>query len=78
MLVVMNADLNTVVSAELRAEMARQGISQEDLGSRIGMGQVPLSRRLTGKVGWRVGEVAAAAAALGVPTRQLIPDLIAS
>lgn len=66
------------VSAEIRAEMGRQRLTQVDLAGKLGIKQAHLSRRLTGEVTWRVDEVMRVALILGVPFRQLMPDLAAS
>jgi len=64
------------IAAEVRAEIARQGISQQALAERLGWLQNRLSRRITdGKtsVPFTVVELAAVAAALGVPLTQFLP-----
>lgn len=69
------------IAAEVRAEMARQKISQQTLADRLGWSQPRLSRRATdGKtaVPFTVAELAAVAAALGVPLAQLLPAELAA
>lgn len=69
------------VAAEVRAEMARQGVSQEVLGRRLGWSQRRVSRRVTtGKtaVPFDVAELAAVATALGVPVTQFVGADVAS
>lgn len=64
------------VAAEVRAEMARQEISQQALADRLGWQQSRLSRRLTGgktAVPFTVAELGAVAAALGVPVAHFLP-----
>jgi transcriptional regulator with XRE-family HTH domain len=63
------------IAREVRAEMARQGISQEALAERLGEGwiQKRVSRRLTGEVAIDLDELELIAAALGVPVAQFIP-----
>lgn len=61
------------IALEVRAEMARQGVTQESLGVRTGWGQKRVSRRLTGKVPLDVVELAAIAEVLGVPAAQFLP-----
>lgn len=66
-----------VVAAEVRAEMARQGISQTTLAERLGWLQNRLSRRLTdGKtaVPFTVDELVNVASALNVPLTRFLPD----
>lgn len=62
------------LSAEIRAELARQRKHQSFLSEALGISQAQVSARLRGDVGWRVGEVATVAHALGVPLSQLIKD----
>ena len=62
---------NDSVASEVRAEMARQRVSQTVLAVRLGWSQAFLSRRLCGITDWRVDEIEAVAAALGVPLAQL-------
>ncbi len=65
------------VAAEVRAEIARQGLSQNQFADRLGWPQSRLWRRLgTGEarpVAFSAGELAVVAEALGVPIGQLIP-----
>lgn len=64
------------IAAEVRAEMARQRLSQQSLAVHLGWPQPRLSRRLTsGKtsVPFTVDELSAVADALGVPVTTLIP-----
>jgi len=70
-----NADsLAFHTAREIRAEMARQGISQEALGERIGWDQRRVSRRLTAEVPIDLEELERIAEALGVPVSKFIPD----
>lgn len=69
-------DTAQAVAAEVRAEMARQGVSQTALAERLGWPQPRLSRRLTdGKtaVPFEVAELVAVADALDVPVIQFLP-----
>lgn len=64
------------MAAEIRAEMARQGMSQTALCERLGWQQQRLSRRLSlgaTLVPIDSVELAEIAQALGVPASQLIP-----
>lgn len=60
-----------VAIAEIKAEMARQDLSQTELGERLGWGQTTVSKRLTGTVPLRVTEIEQIAEALGVSLEQL-------
>ena len=61
-------------AAELRAEVARQNITQQQLGDRMGVRQWWVSRRLTGDVPITVEDLVRFAAALGVPMSQFLPE----
>ena len=52
-------------SANIKAAMAAQGITQAVLADRLGVTQAWLSRRLTGQVAWRVADVDKVTAELG-------------
>jgi transcriptional regulator with XRE-family HTH domain len=66
---------NQFAAAEVRAELARQRISQRDLAARLDppQNQMYLQRRLSGRVGFDVDDLAAIAAALAVPVTQFLP-----
>ena len=66
------------VAAEVRAELARQRVSQEALCARIGMSQSTLSRRITGEHPFDTSELAEIAEVLGVPVSRFIPDGVAA
>lgn len=74
----MDTAVNARVAAEVRAEMARQQVTQAEVGARIGKPQHWVSRRLTGDVTFSPDELAAFAAALGVPISQFIGDGVAA
>ena len=65
--------LNEKIVREIKAEMARQGINQSELGELVGRTQNAISRRLTGKVQFSMGEIEEIAQALDVTVDQLIP-----
>lgn len=60
------------VTAEVRAEMARQRIGQVALADKLGWSQPMLSRRLVGAVAFATDELEALAEALGVPLAQFV------
>lgn len=74
MLCGMGEDFTRRVAAEVRAEMARQLMSQDKLGQLSGIPQSTLSRRLSGDPRWPfdTNELAAVAEALGVPVEQFM------
>ena len=68
----MGLSYNEHVSAEIRAEMARQRIGQSELASRLDWTRNKLSRRLSDQTRWSVDEVDEVAQALGVPLPVLV------
>lgn len=54
--------------------MERQGLSQEQIGERLGWPQRRVSRRLTGDVSISAEELSELAAALGVPVTRFLAD----
>jgi transcriptional regulator with XRE-family HTH domain len=60
------------IAQEIRAEMSRQGITQESLATRLGWTQRKLSYRLTADHPIDAAEVEAVAAALGVPVDRFL------
>jgi hypothetical protein len=58
--------------ANIRAEMARQSMTQRQLGKRIRLGQAAISTRLTGRVRLTVWELELIAKALGTTTAALM------
>ncbi len=68
---VMAQTYNEIVAGEVRAEMARQKRSQDNLATELGWTQAFLSRRLTGKLAFSTNEIEQMASVLGVPLSQL-------
>jgi transcriptional regulator with XRE-family HTH domain len=60
------------VAANIRAELARQGISQTDLAASLHKSQPTVSRRLLGRVPFSVDELDIIADLLDVPMAQLV------
>jgi transcriptional regulator with XRE-family HTH domain len=69
----MSTSLPQVVATEIRAEMARQRITQMALAARLGRSQPYVCRRLTGEVAFDLAELELVAEALGVPLSQFMP-----
>lgn len=61
------------IAREIRAEMGRQGMTQEVLAGRLGCTQRLLSRRLTAEVPIDASELERIAAALDVDVTQFLP-----
>lgn len=62
------------VGSNIRAELARRGLSQRDLATHLGISQSQLSKRLRGQIDLSVAELSAAAAYLDVPIGALLPE----
>lgn len=63
----MTTNPSAVIGANVRAEMARRGISQTALAMRLQKSQTAVSKRLRGETPFDVNELATVAAALNVP-----------
>lgn len=70
---VMDTGYTERVAAEVRAAAARRRMSGAQLADRLGMSQMAMSRRMSGRMPFRVDELAALAAVLEVDVRDLIP-----
>lgn len=66
------------VGRNVRAELARQGMSQAELGQAVGLTQGQISKRLRGEVAFDVNELAAVAGALHVRVEQLYTEPVAA
>lgn len=71
-------DLTTaLVAAEVRAELGRQNLTRADLARRMGVSQMWMSDRMTGKVAINVYELLLFASALDLHVTDLLPrDLL--
>ena len=80
MLTHMTAPLTQIVASGVRAEMARQGKTQQQLASLAGMAQQTLSRRLRldDPTPFDVEELERVAQALGVPAQSFFVAPVAS
>jgi transcriptional regulator with XRE-family HTH domain len=63
-----------LVAANIRAEVARRALTQQQLADMLGVGQWWISRRLTGNVPISADDLVRIAAALGVPAATLLLD----
>ena len=63
-----------ITGANVRAEMARQGITQTVLAEKLGLSQTQVSARLRGRVPFDINEITAVADMLGVPLSVLLPQ----
>jgi transcriptional regulator with XRE-family HTH domain len=69
----MSETITASVAAEVRAELARQRMSQQLLAAKLGVSQQWVSRRIAGTVAFDVNELARIAGLLGVPMSQFLP-----
>lgn len=67
-----------VTGANVRAEMARRGISQSAIGQLLGISQASVSSRLRGATPFNINELVAIAAYLDVPLAVLTEGAIAA
>lgn len=58
-------------SQNIRAELARAGITQERMAEILGLSRAAWGRRLKGDVDWRLAELLRIADKLGVPLSRL-------
>lgn len=60
------------VGRNVRAEMARNDLTQADIAARLRLTQPAVSRRLTGDVPFNVDELSIVSRAVGVPLSRLV------
>ncbi len=68
----MQTNLTASLRGEIRAEMARQGLTRQSLASAADMSVWSLGRALSGSRDFGFTEVVDVAAALGIPAHELI------
>ena len=68
-------DSPTDVTANVRAEMARRRLKQEDVAPLLGLTQSAMSRRLVGDVEFSVSELRKLADVLQVPASTLLGEV---
>lgn len=71
-LLVMSISSPPNVSDNVRAEMARRRVTQDDLATHLGISRTAVTRRLSGEVDFRHQELVAIAGRLEVPLEQLL------
>ena len=62
------------VGEQVRFWMFRRGVRQPELAEKLGVTAASASRKIAGKIGWSVSDLAKAAAVLDVPLSELMPD----
>ena len=68
----MHTDTTTSLRGEVRAEMARQGITRQTLADRTDISVWAIGRALSGQRDFSLTEVLSIAAALGLPASELV------
>lgn len=66
--------LDEHVAREVRAELARQRVTQRQVGEWLGISQPQVGARLRGEIEFRPSELDRLAVALGVPVTQFLPQ----
>lgn len=69
------SEIRERVAAEVRAELARQKVTQREVGEFLDLVQPAVQLRLAGKRPFRVEELITLADKLGVPVARFIPDM---
>lgn len=72
-----HVDLSSVVTANIRAELARRGIRQVVVAEVLGISQSQVSKRFNGHIDWTLREVDQIAELLGIDPMALIPRAVA-
>jgi transcriptional regulator with XRE-family HTH domain len=67
-----NTNLSRTLAGNIRAEIARRGVTQEELATRIGMARSSLSHRLAGRISFDVDDLSRIAEALEVEPASLL------
>ena len=70
----MHQSLAERVAGNVRAEMARAGVSQVELARRLGRSQQYITSRVVGSVSFGVDELETVASALGTTIDQLLSE----
>ena len=70
----MPTDVRDLIAKEVRAEMARQDKTQDDMAVVLDVDQAAISLRLRGKRSFRAEELVKIAAWLGVSATKFIPE----
>lgn len=70
----MTPDLDTRIREELRVQMARQRLSQQQVARQLGRDQTWLSRRLNGVTPLTITDAESIASILGITLAQLLAD----
>lgn len=70
----MTQSVDQRVGEQVRFWMFRRAVRQPELAEKLGVTAASASRKIAGKIGWSVSDLAKAAAVLDVPLSELMPD----
>ncbi len=70
----MNKSVDQRVARNVRAELARRGLSQATIANSLGLSQAAVSRRLLGTTSFSIAELERVAEVLPVPIAVLLAD----
>lgn len=73
----MNYTQSAAAGVNVRAELARKGLSQADLGLHLGISQAAVSAKIAGKTPFTIDQLASVAALLDVPLGALTEGIAA-
>lgn len=69
-------NLSAKIAANVRAEIARKGLTKNEAGTAIGLTQPAMSRRLRGEVEFSASELDRLAVLLGLPVAVLFGETL--
>lgn len=70
----MSDDIRRTVGANVRAEMARRGVTQRQVAEALGISQPQISKRLAGRIAFDVVELQVIGRMLGLPAHAFLPN----
>jgi len=68
-------DIDRTIGANVRAELVRQGLTQDQAAAALRIGQTSLSERLNGITPFRVNELVRLSRRFGIPLARLLIDI---
>ena len=71
----MIADIDRRVGANVKAELIRAGLTQDQAAAELKLGQASLSGRINGSIPFRVNELVRLSRRFGIPVSRMILDI---
>jgi transcriptional regulator with XRE-family HTH domain len=68
------AGVDEEIGARVHSALWRARVQQKDLAAALGLDQGSLSKRLRGRIAWKVSELVVASTVLGVSVVDLLPE----